>query len=515
MATIPLGLGLATASHLYLCHRNLLQAERERQYHAELSERCELDLLFHSLSGKALFSELIDLLDTTLDFHSDSNGNRSKDDDFGSKTCAGSEKKKKRRSNRPSPRHRRYQLEQEQHEHEAPRSRSLLLSSSTVKIAEGTGATSGERHANAIEIDKQQQQPQLQPQPQPQQQQNTSPDHSSRDRTPRNAVAAVASSRCQPRPSSLPPLQNQALLHDHVELWMKACRQLRLAQERSVKETTDRIRARQPAFRTLKVNIVVSLLLGTGMLAGLFKDRLPCTNIIHQLFTQLSTTKPTPSSHSNTAILGPSLFLCGVHFFTAFRTQWTLSELYPSLPPPSPSPSPSPSPCSSRSQQQGQRQTQSHLIFLDRTRTVTTCLEIREKRLLYLMHQIRAYERQMGPTTTATTEAASTNISTAITTAETTMTTGTTSCTALSSRSLVDPSRTTTTATSGTERTEAAEETMVVRLDDEALGLEPSLVCMNTTRFLRDPIEQSRVLRMELQALRVDLESLHTMMMML
>lgn len=214
MATIPLGLGLATASHLYLCHRNLLQAERERQYHVELSERCELDLLFHSLSGKALFSELIDLLDSTLAFHSDSNGNRSNDDGFGSKSCAGS--MKKRRSSRPSPRHRRYQLQQEQQEWEqqeqlAQRSWPLLLSSPTVKIAEGTGATSGERDTNAIDIDKQQQQPQLQPQPQ--QQQNTSRDPSSRDRTSRNARAAVASSQYQPPPSPLPSSQNQALLH--------------------------------------------------------------------------------------------------------------------------------------------------------------------------------------------------------------------------------------------------------------------------------------------------------------
>lgn len=251
--------------------------------------------------------------------------------------------------------------------------------------------------------------------------------------------------------------------------------------------------------------------LSTGMLAGLFKDRQPFTNIILQLFTQLSTTTPTPSSHSNVPILGPSLFLCGVHFFTAFRTQWTLSELYPP-----PLPSPSPSPFSSRSQQQGQGQgqRQSHLVFLDRTRTVTKCLEIREKRLLYLMQQIRAYERRIGPATTATTEAAST---TTIAAAESAMTTGTTtSCTALSSRSLVDPSRSTTASTSGTEQTEAAEErvvAVVVGLHDEALRLEPSLVCMNTTRFLRDPIEQSRVLRMELQALKVDLESLHTMMM--
>ncbi|KAG9069077.1 hypothetical protein KI688_009970 [Linnemannia hyalina] len=203
MATIPLGLGLATASHLYLCHRNLLQSEQERQHHAELSERCELDLLLHSLSGKALFSELIDLLDSTLHSHSDSDGNKGNDDDFGSMSCAGFKKKKK--SSRPGHRHRRYHLQQEQEEREqqeqmAPRSWPLLLSSSTVKIAEGTGATSGERDANTINIDKQLQQPQLQPQ----QQQNTSPDLSSRDRISRNAAAAVASSQCQP-PSSLLP----------------------------------------------------------------------------------------------------------------------------------------------------------------------------------------------------------------------------------------------------------------------------------------------------------------------
>ncbi|KAG0377569.1 hypothetical protein BGX24_005874 [Mortierella sp. AD032] len=52
-----------------------------------------------------------------------------------------------------------------------------------------------------------------------------------------------------------------------------------------------------------------------------------------------------------------------------------------------------------------------------------------------------------------------------------------------------------------------------VEVDDEILGQEPtSLVCMNMTRFLRDPVEQSRVLRMELQALKEDLESLHNMM---
>lgn len=202
MATIPLGLGLATVSHLYLCHRNLVQAEQERQVHIELSERCELDLLFQSLSGKALFSELIDLLDSTLLFHSGSNDcSCNGGDDCNNAVTIGQKKRKK--ASRSSPRHRRYQQQQQDQDQDqnqrAARPRSMLLSSSTVKNT-GRGVTSGERNAKVLHIDMQ-----------PQQTQDALVDQSSRDTTPKNVAAAiVASSRCQ-TPSSPSSPQNQAI----------------------------------------------------------------------------------------------------------------------------------------------------------------------------------------------------------------------------------------------------------------------------------------------------------------
>jgi len=49
-------------------------------------------------------------------------------------------------------------------------------------------------------------------------------------------------------------------------------------------------------------------------------------------------------------------------------------------------------------------------------------------------------------------------------------------------------------------------------LDEEILVLQPSLASINTTRFLQDPVEQSLVLRTELQALKLDLESFYNTM---
>ncbi|KAF9419454.1 hypothetical protein BGZ76_004241, partial [Entomortierella beljakovae] len=68
---IPLGLGLSTLAHLHLCNRNLAQAENERRRCIALSERYQINNFLQSCNEKALLSELIHLLEQTLHISED------------------------------------------------------------------------------------------------------------------------------------------------------------------------------------------------------------------------------------------------------------------------------------------------------------------------------------------------------------------------------------------------------------------------------------------------------------
>lgn len=58
---IPIGLGLATAAHIHLCRNNLVHAERLRQRHHDY------DLKMRTLSDMVVLTEVIELLDNTID----------------------------------------------------------------------------------------------------------------------------------------------------------------------------------------------------------------------------------------------------------------------------------------------------------------------------------------------------------------------------------------------------------------------------------------------------------------
>lgn len=58
---IPIGLGLATAAHIHLCRKNLAHAERLRQRHQDQN------LTVQTLSDMVVLTEVIGLLDGTID----------------------------------------------------------------------------------------------------------------------------------------------------------------------------------------------------------------------------------------------------------------------------------------------------------------------------------------------------------------------------------------------------------------------------------------------------------------
>ncbi|KAI7824405.1 hypothetical protein BC939DRAFT_502823 [Gamsiella multidivaricata] len=293
------------------------------------------------------------------------------------------------------------------------------------------------------------------------------------------------------------PVGNEISI-DQAELWIKACRELRLSQEKSLQKTlltqvNVRAAGEDCTFWTLKGNMLASLLLGTATMARYLLPTAPWKQLCstyhshhhhHHHHQSLNNTLTLPHDSSialQILPLAPTLFLSGIQFFTALRTYWTLQQI--------------------------EQQTQLQRTMTRRTKLLTTQLSLREQRLIYLLHQIKATHLPNASLPSSTLSSSLSSPSSSLVSNPGSLgqsrPQGSVGGSERPRRSRVAPCRTGDDGSVGDRQ--PSEEIRQHGLNEAAWAMEPNLRLLNLGRLLRDPAERSRVLRRELEALREDL----------
>ncbi|KAI9240708.1 MAG: hypothetical protein BYD32DRAFT_484652 [Podila humilis] len=262
----------------------------------------------------------------------------------------------------------------------------------------------------------------------------------------------------QSAPSLPIPLELSA---DNIDLWTRAYRELRLTQEQGVGKAVQRpiLQASGQTCVALKINFALSSILSASTLlyhvasTGKLAQLVFPTAILARLIGTWSTQKQPPiatgpmlsSSIMTTGMLilplAPALFISGIHFLAALKARHTLTQLA--------------------------NHHHTHKKHAKRSSFLGTFLLVRERRLNWLVHQIRSFEQTQEP--------------------------GTKQNETCSPQPLLDLGPSTTTHQEKRIPT------------DPWLAVGPHLSHLDMDTFLRDPAERARVLCMELRATREEL----------
>ncbi|KAF9898506.1 hypothetical protein BX616_003935 [Lobosporangium transversale] len=541
--TIPLGLGLTAAAHIHLCHTSLTHAYQQYQQHADHSEQWGVDILIQSLSDRALLSELVSLLDQTLQcVDGDENHSMTRTSirtrtgtSTATRTGTRTGTRTRTRCSNNECTHHQF-LQQLRYARLTP---SRTISTSSVRRKTSCQANHDPATTN------------ITPMPTPvittahQDQQDSNRNESRRHDHDQHATVAELN-----------------ISVEQIELWVKACRELRVSQERGLQKTLAQMGTRtnnviRPSpLNTLKTNLFVSLVLGVTTATCYFASKFSwqylltsqsCWSLAHTIYLQLprslfsastlvsiiqasistedanndtstntstsisivpttgsastgaatTTTTTTSSSSTSSSLellpLAPTAFIAGMHILTALRLRWTLQTI--------------------------KQHTKAQRTYVKRMRLLISKLFIREQRLSYLHQYIKPQQQQQQqqlppeslvpsslslpaatpPSPTPVSPPSSNPFrwlhgSLPLDQTSSRQTPGTSCRTTRISDLLRSSSSLSLPSSDGT-----------LEIDMAALAHEPNLLLLNMDMFIRNPTEQSKVLRMELEALRKEL----------
>ncbi|KAF9211957.1 hypothetical protein BGZ59_007393 [Podila verticillata] len=483
LTSLPIGLGLTTAAHVHLFNRSLAKTQEQRQHYQVHQQLREIEMIVQSLQDMANLTEIVELLNITLekfpDYHSGKARRRQKfkrvDPHF---TTRKSTVKERRRSvdvtnTDVSLKGKEKATTQGPNNIEHVNGETIK---ETTSIVEPFEVIETKETVEAAEAIGESSEPAI--------------------GKPKSRTRGEGSTRSR-RSKKYEPV---IITTDDMEQWIEAYKKFRLSQEECMKKSYEQMNSVDFSFFKLRNNLCLSFLLSSVTIIRyitatasfpIFSKYFPrLSSTISRIWTKVgqipppsSTTIPwrwSSSSSSNPVSTGssgnictqpavaymylplvPTLFVSGLHFVAYARTQFALNKI--------------------------RKDTKEQVRFARRLSLLSAFLLVREKRLNWMVEEIKSYEKEHS--TSEDGEYSSRN--------------GVPRPLVLVQNSHQRVVNLLTGERNDRQRRE--HHRRLPSIDPSMFSFGPDLENMDLDKFLQDPFERAKILRLELEAMREEL----------
>ncbi|KAG0332607.1 hypothetical protein BG000_009878 [Podila horticola] len=487
LTSLPIGLGLTTAAHVHLFNRSLAKTKEQRQHYQVHQQLREIEMIVQSLEDMANLTEIVELLNITLDKFPDHHSGKARrrqkfkrvDPQSATSRKLTSAKDRRRSVDVTTD----MSLKGKEKATTQGSSNTEVGNGETVKhatlsAAEPSEVTETAETAETVETV----------------QVGESSEATMGSSKPKSRNRGEGSTRSRRTKKNEPVI----ITINDMEQWIEAYKKFRLSQEECMKKSFQQMNSVDFSFFKLRNNLCLSFLLSSATMIRYLTATVSFPTVFSKYFPRLSSffsrlwnkigqisppssaTIPWRWSSSSSSVsttssgktstqpvaymflpLLPTLFVSGLHFVAYARTQFALNKI--------------------------RKDTKDQVRFARRLSLLSAFLLVREKRLNWMVEEIRTFEKEY----LASEEGE------------------------YSSRNgvprplvLVQNSHQRVVNLLAGERNNQQRRDHHRRLpsiDPSMFSFGPDLENMDLDKFLQDPIERARILRMELEAMREEL----------
>ncbi|KAF9329317.1 hypothetical protein BG006_007580 [Podila minutissima] len=475
LTSLPIGLGLTTAAHVHLFNRCLAKTKEQRQHYQVHQQLREIEMIVQSLQDMANLTEIVELLNITLDKFPNHHSGKVR------------RRQKFKRADPHSVTTRKLTTAKERRSVDVTADVSLKgKEKATTQQPSNTGVEN-EEIANDTTIS------------------NAKPSEPTETAKTVEAEALVESpeaaigsskSKSRTRGEESTRLRRSKkhepviITTDDMEQWIEAYKKFRLTQEECMKKSFQQMNSVDFSFFKLRNNLatMIRYLTATASFPSVFSKYFPrLSSVISRIWTKAgqisppsSTTIPWRWSSSSDSVsttssgdtltqpvaymflpLVPTLFISALHFVAYAKTQFALNKI--------------------------RKDIKDQVRFARRLSLLSAFLLVREKRLNWMVEEIKTFEKEHSASEEG--EYSSRN--------------GVPRPLVLVQNS---HQRVVNLLTGGqNDRQRRDHHRRLPSIDPSMFSFGPDLENMDLDKFLHDPFERARILRMELEAMREEL----------